>query len=323
MTTSISKSFAMMILISSALTACQKEMLNEPGKDVLISSPVNRDNINNSKKERTILFTSYRDDSNGEIYAMNTDGSNITRLTFDNIQDGRASWASNYQHIAFASGPANNRDIFVMNANGNGRRNISNSYGADEDWPEWAPQGNHVIYSSNRDGNHEIYLYNSDNETSTRLTNRTQDDKWPTYSPDGSKIAFQSNLGSGSGLTEIFIMNADGTNILRLTNSPALDQMPTWSPDGNKIAFMSSRDGNPEIYVMNADGSAQTRLTNFPGIDARPCWSKETGLIAFTSTRDFPTTALTNYEIYIMNGDGSNPVRLTSNSIYDDYPFIK
>ena len=215
------------------------------------------------------------------------------------------------------------RDIFVMNANGKGLRNITNTPGKDEDWPEWAPQGNNIIFSSNRDGNHEIYFYNSDDESTTRLTNRTQDDKWPTFSPDGSKIAFQSDMGIAAGRTDIFVMNADGSNVTRLTTSTAFDQMPTWSPDGTKIAFMSARDGNPEIYVMNADGSAQTRLTNFPGIDARPSWSREGDYITFTSTRDFGTTATTNYEIYRMNGNGSNAVRLTNNLILDDYPFIK
>jgi Tol biopolymer transport system component len=82
-----------------------------------------------------------------------------------------------------------------MNANGNGLRNITNTPSKDEDWPEWASQGNNVIFSSNRDGNNEVYLYNSDDESTIRLTNRTQDDKWPTFSPDGSKIAFQSNMG--------------------------------------------------------------------------------------------------------------------------------
>ncbi len=52
------------------------------------------------------------------------------------------------------------RDIYAMNANGSGLRNITNTPNADEDFPEWSPKGNDIIFSSNRDGNHEIYITN-------------------------------------------------------------------------------------------------------------------------------------------------------------------
>jgi Tol biopolymer transport system component len=210
-----------------------------------------------------------------------------------------------------------------MNANGHGLRNITNTPTADEDWPEWSPRGNKVIFSSTRDGNHEIYLTDLDGEEIVRLTNRVQDDKWPTFSPDGEKIAFQSNLG-GTAATDVFVMDSDGSNMTRLTFANALDQMPSWSPDGTQITFMSARDGNPEVYIMNADGTNQTRLTNTPAIDARPSWSRETGKIVFTSGRDFSTPSTNpKFEIYVMNSNGTGATRLTSNNLYDDYPFIK
>jgi len=316
---------AVLSIATIAVIACKKEIKLFPSTDnkKISSLRAYPGDVNSTKQERKILFVSNRDDAFGEIYSMNTDGSNLVRLTFNTIPDGRATWSSNGQHIAFASGLTNDRDIFVMNANGNGLRNITNTPGKDEQWPEWSREGNNIIFSSNRDGNHEIYLYNSDNESTTRLTNRLQDDQWPTYSPDGSKIAFQSNMGATK--TDIFVMDANGSNMLQLTNNSAFDQMPTWSPDGAKIAFMSTRAGNPDIYIMNADGSGQVSLisSTVTGIDARPSWSRESDLIVFASTRDFPTAVNNNFEIYIVNGNGSSPLRLTNNLVYDDYPFIK
>ena len=274
------------------------------------------------KQNPGILFVSNRD-GNDEIYSMKLDGSNSLRLTNNNVPDGRAAWSPNGQHIAWVSGTAPARDIYVMNANGSGLRNISNTPNADEDFPEWSPEGNRVIFSSNRDGNHEIYVSNPDGNNVKRLTVRSEDDRWPTFSPDGSRISFQSNLGAPAQ-TDVFVMNADGSQVTRLTEANALDQMPAWSPDGKKIAFMSTRDGNPEIYAMTKDGSNQTRLTNSPAVDGRPSWSWETGWIVFTSARDFDLpSSFPKFEIYKMKGDGSNPVRLTNNSVYDDYPFVK
>ena len=123
-----------------------------------------------------ILFVSNRD-GNDEIYSMRFDGSNVVRLTTNEVPDGRAAWSSNGQHNAWVSGTAGARDIYVMNANGSGVRNITNTPNADEDFPEWSPHGNRVIFSSNRDGNHEIYVSNMDGSDVKRLTNRSQDDR--------------------------------------------------------------------------------------------------------------------------------------------------
>jgi Tol biopolymer transport system component len=309
------------VAFSFLLISCQKEVSHNPDDQSIPASTMSS-SINKDKKDRSILFVSNRD-GNDEIYAMNEDGTNIVRLTYNTVPDGRASWSANGQLIAFASGQPGSRDIYVMNANGHGLRNITNTPNADEDWPEWSPKSNKVIFSSNRDGNHEIYLTDLDQEEVVRLTFRSQDDKWPSFSPDGEKIAFQSNLGGTAG-TDVFTMDVDGSNVTQLTFANALDQMPTWSPDGSQIAFLSSRDGNPEVYVMNADGTNQTRLTNTPAIDARPCWSRETGKIVFTSGRDFSLPSTNpKFEIYIMNSDGTGATRLTNNNVYDDYPFIK
>lgn len=313
--------FVGITVMGIVLGACTKES----SKDLpAMPSPTKNNSINKPGKKNAgkILFVSNRD-GNDEIYSMAADGSDVTRLTYNNVPDGRASWSANGNHIAFASGPVGARDIYVLNANGEGLRNVTNTPNADEDWPEWSPRGNNIIFSSNRDGNHEIYVSDIEGEEITRLTNRTQDDRWPTWSPDGSRIAFQSDLG-GTARTDVFVMNADGTSVTRLTEADAFDQMPTWSPDGSRIAFMSARDGNAEIYMMNADGTNETRITNNPALDARPSWSREINKIVFTSGRDFSLPSTNpKFEIYIMNPDGTSVVRLTNNNFYDDFPFIK
>lgn len=308
-------------LASLLWTACTEELpLIDPNRES--ASPAFEggaaQTFNNSERQnRRILFVSGRD-GNDEIYAMNADGSNVVRLTFNSVPDGRATWSANGQQIAFASGIPGFRDIMVMNANGSGLRNITNTPNADEEWPDWSPLGNRIIFSSNRDGNHEIYVTDLAGEVATRLTARAQDDKWPAWSRDGNSIAFQSDLGAPQR-TDIFVMNADGTNVTQLTSTLALDQMPTWSPDG-RIAFMSSRNGFPQVFVMQGDGSGQSPVT--PLRSARPSWSSDGEWIVFTGGTNFPALP-SEYELFKMRDDGTEVTQLTSNSSYDDYPFIK
>ncbi|WP_346817878.1 NTTRR-F1 domain [Bacillus paramobilis] len=259
-----------------------------------------------------IAFTSTRD-GNAEIYVMNADGSNQTRLTNNAASDSDPAWSPDGQKIAFSSTRDGNNEIYVMNADGTNQTRLTNNVAFDLN-PAWSPDGQKIVFSSNRDGNTEIYVMNADGTNQTRLTNNPADDRDPTWSPDGQKIAFTS-LRDGND--EIYVMNADGTNQTRLTNNLANDRESTWSPDGQKIAFTSFRDVNLNgaIYVMNANGTNQTRLTNNSSAsDLAPTWSPDGQKIAFLSTRDG------NPEIYVMNADGTNQIRLTNNLASDLNP---
>ena len=63
-----------------------------------------------------IVFFSERD-GNQEIYVMNAaDGSNQTRLTYNDVQDTGSSWSPDGTKIAFASAKDGNVEIYLLNA---------------------------------------------------------------------------------------------------------------------------------------------------------------------------------------------------------------
>ena len=165
--TTTTAAFAIFILLTA--TSCHKEVARTDEPPAAATASVNA-GINNNKKERTLLFISNREyylSSPGsyDLYASDDDGSNLVRLTHSG-NAGRGSWSANGQHVAFAAGGTNDRDIYVMNANGHGLRNITNTAGYDEDWPEWSVTGNDLIFSSRWDfttgtplTNYEIFTY--------------------------------------------------------------------------------------------------------------------------------------------------------------------
>ena len=261
-----------------------------------------------SPGEQHIAFHSKRSGSyNHDIYVMDADGENPRNLTqsTDN-DDGSPVWSPDGQYIAFHSrrddNPVaftskryENRDIYVMDADGENPRNLTQSTDNDDGSPVWSPNGQYIAFHSrhednptastyNRYGKDDIYVMDADGENPRNLTQNPDAHDWePVWSPDGQYIAFISYHDDNY---DIYVMDADGENPRNLTQNTAYDSSPVWSPDGQYIAFTSDREGNDNIYVMDADGHDLRNLTQNTAYDSSPVWSPDGQHIAFISKRD-------------------------------------
>ena len=138
--------------------------------------------------------------------------------------------------IAFVSERDWNTEIYVMDADGNNLRNLTNNLASDES-PSWSPDGQRIAFQSDRDGgkNSEIYVMDADGDNPHNLTNNPAGNSSPSWSPDGRRIAFQSNRDGGKN-PEIYVMDADGNNPRNLTNHPAPDYQPDWFNPGYSVS---------------------------------------------------------------------------------------
>ena len=262
----------------------------------------------------------------------------------DALGESAPSWSADSTRVAFSSDETGNLDIYVMNADGTGRVNITNREAKDME-PSWSPDGEWIAFLSRTQGKTDIQRVKPDGTGLSSLTvYPAQLYSRPIWSPDGTKIAFTSNrdadpppqLGptpvpfhddapefpGAAPRPELYVMNADGSGQTRLTFNFFFDGNPTWSPDSQRLAFQSREDGDHEIYVVNADGSGLTKLTDNEDADVFPAWSPDGRYIAFSSNRpksgfgrelteaarrDFATAGNpVDFEIYIMdpNGEG-------------------
>lgn len=273
------------------------------------------------KANGKIAFSSKRD-GNPEIYLMETDGTNQTRLTNNPAYDDQPSWSPDGSRIAFISDRDGNFEIYSMNTAGSDLRRLTNNPAGDG-FPAWSPDGSKIAFTSGdlRDtSTFEIYVMNADGSNRTRLTNNSVVDAVPAWSPDGTKIAFMSGSIFDPNGFEIFVMNADGSNRTRLTNNTVADGQPVWSPDGTKILFGSGDAMNPsgiELYTMSANGSNRTQITSNSVTDGFAVWSPDGTKIVFASGSVSDETGV---ELYSMNADGSNRTRLTNNTALDWFP---
>ena len=169
---------------------------------------------------------------NWEIYLMDPDGNDPINLTNHKWDDLRPSWSPDGSKMAFASSRTGDFNdpmhIFVMNADGTGRRNLTADTALRfNSNPTWSPDGSKIAFQSQRvfEG-YDIFVITADRKELEQLTEDGAS-RSPVYSPDGTKIAYVSDR---DGDYHIFLMDANGRNAVKLTKtSPGTDNVePSW-----------------------------------------------------------------------------------------------
>jgi TolB protein len=268
---------------------------------------LNTTNSDSSSKLEKIVFDAQKGNGTfGDIWIMNTDGSNQKQITSDSYWDWNPDLSPDGKKIAFISDRVSPWDIWIMNVDGSNKTQLTTDPAKDY-YPDWSPDGNKIVFASKRTGNWDIWIIDANGSNEVQLTSDAGTDWDPAWSPDGNKIVFTSSRG---GSSDIWVMDIDGSNKTQLTTDPNFEWDAAWSPDGNKIAFGTSKANDEDIWVMDSDGSNQTQLTTGPNSDWMPVWSPNGKMIAFARDDD----------IWVMDMNGNNQVQLTSDSGGNRFP---
>ena len=214
-----------------------------------------------------------------ELWAVNSDGSNLTRLTDLGGWARAASWSPDGTKILFAFSPAP----------GNG--------------------GGGIVTIDN----------NGDNLTYVKASENTAFYDSPAWSPDGQRIAYFAIVDHLSGQARLHVMDANGTDLLSVdelnvatynfSNKNLL--RPTWSPSGTQIAVVGIEENSSgELYkgcIVSENGAVAT--INLPQVMSM-CWSPNGKKVAF-DVMQVNLSGQISSNIYTANSSGTGLTRLT------------
>lgn len=116
-----------------------------------------------------------------DIYIIGVDGTGLTRLTTDPLQDMYPAWSPDGTRIAFMAARGGGGEIYLMNADGTGVVNLTNHPAPREFGPAWSPDGSRIVFLSARDGNDDIFVMNADGSGPINLTNHPAFDDSPAW----------------------------------------------------------------------------------------------------------------------------------------------
>ena len=197
---------------------------------------------------RQIAYWGNSDQGYG-VYAMGTNGGNEQIVEAGWTRDGRVSWSPDGRSIAYSEmrqlDPPFKRfgsDIFVVNANGSTRVNLTVNPAPMNISASWSPDGKKIAYVASPKPflwlpPHNIHVMNADGSNPDMLT---KGERWayewnPTWSPDSRRIAFARQ--TPDGFKDIFSMNADGSDLRNLTQTHRVEEeYPAWSPGAQAVS---------------------------------------------------------------------------------------
>ena len=125
--------------------------------------------------------------------------------------------------------------------------------------PVYSPDGEWVLFTSNRSGSLDLWEISTKTNALRRLTDNPADDWDPAFTPDGKNILWSSNR---SGHLEIWMANADGSGARQVTDDGADAENPTMTRDGSWIVYTSGNPTKLGIWKIHSDGSGATRLVS-------------------------------------------------------------
>lgn len=227
---------------------------------------------------KRIAFKSTRSGGQFDIYVMDANGANVTRITDHPANDHDPVWMPDGQSVIISSTRESREDLYRVWLADRRVERLTHHVVGRAIMPSISPDGKSVAFAAQtlqRLNFWDFQIHVLDLATGkSRALDAPGGTCWPTWSPDGNLIA---NVALHTEPSRLQIRAPTGEQSRELRPDPKRwHYYPEWSKDGRWIAFSVSPEHHKgedwDLAIVAPDGSGYRRLTTGPGNDRLPDW---------------------------------------------------
>tara|TARA_B100000795_G_scaffold269877_1_gene260860 strand:- start:6506 stop:8533 length:2028 start_codon:yes stop_codon:yes gene_type:complete len=250
-------------------------------------------------------FDIMKDNSRGNLWIINTDGSFHRKLTSREVSESQAKWSPNGDRIAFVSSTDEGAELYMYWVKTGQIAKLSQLEMSPGNL-SWSPDGKQIAFTMFISKKAPVII---------KMPKKPKGAVWakPARITDRLKHEADGRGYMQPGFTHIFIIPAEGGTPRQITSDNYNHGGSlSFSTTGREIYFSANRVEdweydfrNSEVYKVHTETKVITALTSQKGPDYAPKASPNGKLIAFLGFKD-KVQAHQNTILYIMNSDGTN-----------------
>lgn len=256
-------------------------------------------------------------DGDYDIYIIHADGSNLSKLTDNTVDDIAPVWSPDGKKIAFVSRLSGNPgQLYLMKFDGADQIPITaeNFVIAPS---AWSPDSRYIAFEGARSGVVDFYVVDQKGSSPIKVSDGDSY-FYPsnlTWSLSSKELAYDVGLALTGTLRGVILVELNNPGVLKLLSQsgsePAewfSDSLPDWDWQDNWIALVSSSIpiNENQIYIIRADGSDRQRLTDSTSYKTLVRWSPNGQKIAYGAIMSPFMDNVLIKAIYTINRDGTN-----------------
>lgn len=231
-----------------------------------------------------IVFRRKTGDGTSDIFGIDYDGENLTRLTSENTIVYSPDLSPNGTHLLYVSYDQGRPIVYEKDLRTGNRRTISSVDGLNVT-PVYSPDGDRILLARTAGDHTELFeLRRNPLGAPRRITYTSSGETLnAAYSPDGNRIAVTS---SPLGLPQIYVMSISGGAPQLISRyvfgERGYATSPDWAPENGRIAYQAWIENSFQIVAVSPDGSDRRVLTS-AGSNEDPSWAPDGRHLVFAS----------------------------------------